>query len=99
MRDEYDPLAGFGSQNNLSLSRKPVGDLRGQVSGCPKLHNVLLCNRGSHPSALWAGSGHDWEARGNEVKPWVLELEVGEIEEKFGVKKDVPWFLYKGSRN
>ena len=30
-------------------------------------------------------------------KPWVLELEVGEAEEKFGIKKDDPRFLYKGS--
>ena len=27
----------------------------------------------------------------------VLELEVEEAKEKFGVKKDGPWFLYKGS--
>ena len=32
-------------------------------------------------------------------KPWVLELEVGVAEDKFGVKKDGPWFLYKGTRN
>ena len=64
-----------------------MGDLRGQVSGRPKLRNVLLCNRGSHPSALWAGSGHDWEARNNEVEPWVLELEVGEVEERVDVKE------------
>ena len=35
--------------------------------------------------------------RATKSNPWVLELEDGEAEEKFGVKKDGPWFLYKGS--
>ena len=97
MRDEYVPLAGSGGRSNLSLSRKPVGDLHGQVSGRPKLCDILLCNGGSHPPTLRAGSGHDGEAWSNGVKPWVLGLEVGEVEERFGVNKDGPWLLYKGS--
>jgi len=75
-----------------------VGDLRGQVSGRPKLRNVLLCNRGSHPSALWVGPGHACEAWSNEGKPGMLELEVGKAGEKFGVTRDDPWLLYKGNR-
>ena len=83
----------------MSLSRKPVVDLCSQISSCPKLCNILLCNGGSHPSIFRAESGHDGEAWSNEVEPWVLELEVGVAVEKFGVKKDGPWFLYKGSRS
>ena len=71
-----------------------MGDLRGQVSGRPELRHILLYNRGSHPSALWAGSRHDWEAWDNEVEPWTLELEVGRAEERFGIKRDGPWLLY-----
>ena len=63
-----------------------MGDLRGQVSGRTKLRNVLLCNGGSHTSALRAGFRHDWEAWYNEVEPWMLELEVGRAKEKVGAK-------------
>jgi len=64
-----------------------VVDLHGQVCGRSKLRNILLCNGGNHPSALRAGSGHNGESCSNEVEPWVLELKLGEAEEKFGVKK------------
>ena len=60
-------------------------DLRSQVSGRRKLCNILLHDGGSHPSTLRAGSGHDGESSSNEVKPWVLKLEVGKVEERFGV--------------
>ena len=63
----------------MSLSRKPVVDLYNQISGYPKLCNILLCNGGSQPSALGAGSGHDGKAESNGVEPWVLELGVGEV--------------------
>ena len=62
----------------MSLSRKPVVDLCGQISGCPKFCNILLYNRGSHPSTLRAGSRQDGKAESNGVEPWVLELGVGE---------------------
>ena len=62
-------------------------DLCGEISGRPKLCDILLCNGGSHPSALGARSEHDGKAESNGVEPWVLELGVGKAEEKFGVKK------------
>lgn len=66
----------------MSLSRKPVVDLCGQISSCPKLCDILLCNGGSHPSALGAGSRHDGKAESNGVKSWVQELGVGKAKEK-----------------
>ena len=65
VRDKYDRLTGSRSRDNLPLSRKPVKDLRGQIPRIPELRDILLCDRGSHPPALRAGSGHDWEARSN----------------------------------
>ena len=62
-------------------------DLCGHISGRPKLCDILLCNRVSHPSALRDGSGHDGKAESNVVEPWVLELGVGEAKEEFGIKK------------
>ena len=70
----------------MSFRQKPVRDLRNQVSGRSKLCDILLCNGGGHPSTLRVGSGHDGEAWSNEVEPWVLKLEVGRVEERFGVK-------------
>ena len=44
-----------------------------------------------------AGSGHDWEAQSNQIEPWVLELKLGEVEGRVGVrKKRQVLALYKG---
>ena len=55
--DEYDPLVGFGSGDDLPLSRQPVRDFGGQIPGLPKLLDVLLCDRGGRPLALKVESG------------------------------------------
>ena len=76
-----DALVGFGGRNNLPLSRKPVKDFGGQILGLPKLLDILLCDGGGHPPALKAGSGHGRKFGAFWLKPWVLELEVGEGED------------------
>ena len=64
-----------------------MGDFHGQVSCRPELHDILLYDRGSHPPALRAGSGHDLDARSDYLEPWVLELKVGEVEGRLGIKE------------
>ena len=34
--------------------------------------------------ASWINKGLDWGARSNQIEPWVMELEVGEVEERVG---------------
>ena len=54
-KEDY-PLMGFGHWDDLSRVQQPVRDILGQVSGLPKLGDVLLCDRGGHPLA--SRSGH-----------------------------------------
>ena len=58
-----------------------MGNFRCQVPRRPKLLDILLCDGGGHPPALKAGSGHGQEFGVFWLKPWVLELEVGEGED------------------
>ena len=70
--DEYDTLVGFGSRDNLTLSRKPVKDFGGEVPSLPKVRDVLLCDKRGHPLSLKAESGHGWrsEALGLSLGYW-----------------------------
>ena len=65
-------------RDNLPWSRKPVLDIGGQLSDLPKLRNILLLDRGGHPSAFCVGSGHIGGSEVLELRSWVLELEVRE---------------------
>ena len=58
MREEYDPLMGLRSRDNLSRRRKTVADFLGQIPGRPQLFNILLLDGGGHPLASCSGSGH-----------------------------------------
>ena len=51
--NKYDTLVGFGSRNNLPLSRKPVKDFGGQIPSLPKLLDVLLCDREGWIQTWW----------------------------------------------
>ena len=59
VRDKHDTLIGLRCRDDLPWSRKPVLDVNGQISDLPKLRDVLLYDRGGHPSTLKVGSGHD----------------------------------------
>ena len=58
--------------DNLPFRGKPMEDFCGQISCCPKLRNILLCDRRSHPPALTAGSEHDWGWWRWEPEGWNL---------------------------
>ena len=62
VREEYNPLMGLRSGDDLSLGRKSVCDFLGQIPGLPELFDVLLLDEGDHPLALRSGSGHGWSA-------------------------------------
>ena len=62
VREEYNPLVGFWSRDDLSRLWKTVCDLLGQVSVLSELLDILLLNGGGHPLALRSGSRHDWSA-------------------------------------
>ena len=59
--EEHNPLMGLWGRDDLSLGRKSVNDLLGQVSGLSELLDIFL-NGGGHPLASSSGSGHDWSA-------------------------------------
>ena len=93
--DKHNALIGLRRRDNLPWSRKPVLNVGGQVSDLPKLHNVLLLDRGGHPLAFRVGFGHIGGSGVLDLRSWVLELEVregaGEVE-----KRHRPRSLYKG---
>ena len=100
MGKEYNTFVGLGGRNDLPRAWEPVRDIRGQVSGFPKLRDVLLRNGGGHPLA--SRSGHVQCVFAEKMRTWVLELvcarmDVGE-EEGVG-KKEESLSLYKGGRN
>ena len=80
MREEHYPLLGFQCGDDLPFGRKPVRDVCGQVSGLPKLRNVLLRDGGGHPLA--SHSGHAWNGFTEKVRTWALELERGRMDEQ-----------------
>ena len=71
---------------DLSLSRQAVSDLLRQISGRPKLSNVLLLDGGDHPLALTSGSGHGCLS-GKEMRTWALELEIGKAGTERGCER------------
>ena len=77
--EEHDPLVGSRSRHDLPCIRQPVRDIYGQVSGRPKLSNVLVLDGGDHPLALTSGSGHGCLS-GKEMRTWALELEIEKAE-------------------
>ena len=58
MREEYNPLVGFRSWDDLSRRRETVADFFGQIPGLPKLFDILLLDGRGHPLASCSGSGH-----------------------------------------
>ena len=100
MGEEYHPLLGLRGRDDLSLGRKPVGDLLGQISGLPELGDVLLLDGGDHPLALTTGSGHGCLS-GKEMRTWALELEIGKVEMEREREKRKRGSLssYKGSKH
>ena len=58
MREEYNPLMGLWSGDDLSRRREMVADFLGQVPGLPKLFDILLPDGRGHPLASCSGSGH-----------------------------------------
>ena len=58
MREEYNPLVGLRSGDDLSRRRKMVADFLGQVPGLPKLFDILLLDGRGHPFASCSGFGH-----------------------------------------
>ena len=79
MGEEYHPLMGPGGRKELPLVGEPMRNVAGQLSGRPKLSNVLLLDGGDHPVALATGSGHGCLS-GKEMRTWALELEIGKAE-------------------
>ena len=69
MREEYNPLVGFRSRDNLSRRRKVVADLLGQIPILSKFLDILLLDGRGHPLASCSRSGHFRRAFvGGEVK-------------------------------
>ena len=58
VREEYNPLVGFRSGDDLSRRREAVADFLGQIPGLPKLFDILLSDGRGHPFASCSGSGH-----------------------------------------
>ena len=56
--EEYNPLMGLRSGDDLSLGQKSVGDFLGQIPGLPELCNILLLDGGDHPLAPRSIFGH-----------------------------------------
>ena len=75
VREKHYPLLGLWGRNDLPFGRESVRDVCGQLSGLPKLRDVLLRNGGGHPLA--SRSGHAWNDFAEKVKAWALELESG----------------------
>ena len=58
MGEEYHPLMGPRSGDELPLFGKPVRDVASQISGLPQPLDMSLHDRGDHPLA--SCSGHGW---------------------------------------
>ena len=58
MREEYNPLVGLRSGDNLSRHWKTVADFLGQVPSLSKLSDILLMDGRGRPLASCSGSGH-----------------------------------------
>ena len=58
MREEYNPLVGFRSGDDLSHRRKTVANFLGQIPSLPKFFDILLPDGRGHPLASCSGSGH-----------------------------------------
>ena len=101
VREEYYPFLRFWGRDDLPFGRKPMRDVCGQVSGLPKLRDVLLHNGGGHPHAF--RSGHVRNDFAENMKAWALELDRERMDEqrkkKAWVKKGESLSLYKGGRN
>ena len=61
VREEYNPLVGFRSRDDLSRRRETVADFLDQIPGLPKLFDILLSDDIGHPLASFSGSGHLWK--------------------------------------
>ena len=98
VREKHYPLLRLRGRDDLPFSREPVRDVYDQVSGLPKLCDVLLLNGGGHPLA--SRSGHAWNGFTEKVRTWALELKQGRMDEqrrkKAWVKKGESLSLYKG---
>ena len=56
--EEYNPLVGFRSRDNLSRRREAMADFLGHIPGLPKLFDILITDGRGHPLASCSGSGH-----------------------------------------
>ena len=75
VREEYYPFLGFWGRDDLPFGRKSMRDVYGQVSGLPKLLDVLLRDGGGHPLA--SRCGHVRNDFAEKVKAWAFEPENG----------------------
>ena len=57
MGEEYHPLMGPRSGDELPFFGKPVRDIASQISGLPQLCDVSLRDGGDHPLASRSGRG------------------------------------------
>ena len=80
MGEEYHPLMGPRSGDELPLFGKLVYDVASQISGLPQLFYVSLHDGGDHPPA--SRTGHGWRGLRWEVRTWVLELECAKMDEQ-----------------
>ena len=80
MREEYYSLSSLWGGGDVSLRRKPVRDVFGHVSGCPKLGDILLRDGGGHPLA--SRSGHGAAGPTKKVRTWALGLESARTDEQ-----------------
>ena len=92
MREEYYAFLGFRGRDDLHFGRKPMRVICGQVSGLPKLLDVLLHDGGVHPLA--SRSGHVWNGCTEKLRTGALELERARMDErrrkKAWVKRRIP---------
>ena len=95
VRNKHNTLIGLRCRDNLPRSRKPVLNIGGQISDLPKPRNVLLLDRGGHPSAFSVGSSHIRGSGVLELRSRVLEFEVREGAREVE-KRHRPRPLYKG---
>ena len=77
---EHYSFPRLWSGGDLSLRQKPVRDVCGQVSGHPKVGNVLL----RHPLA--SRSGHAANGPMEKVRTWALGLESARMDEQMRKK-------------
>ena len=73
--EKHYPFLGLRGGDDLPLGRKPMSYVFGQVSGLPKLLDVLLLDGGGHPIAC--RSGHIRKVFAEKEKAWALELDNG----------------------